>query len=142
MIKLVPLSRNNWERAAELKPADDQQDYLPSNLFSIAQSKFEPTAELFGVYHGTTMVGFAIVCTYSGIPWITRFMIDREHQDKGLGREALAALIQRYVKKPGVTELRTTISSKNAQAEYLFNNMGFVRTGELDDREFVMKLQV
>lgn len=140
MIKLVPLSRNNWERAIALQLADDQKAYMPDNLFSIAQSKFEPTAELLGVYHGTIMVGFIMVCTYSGVPWITRIMIDKDHQGKGLGREAFAAITQRLLKKPGVTEIRTTVSAKNAPAEYLFHSMGFVRTGDLDDKEFVMKL--
>ena len=140
-VKLVPLTRNNWERAVELQPADDQRDFMPSVLHAIAQSRFE-TYDLYGIYVEGVMVGFAMVCYFSLIPWITRFLIDRHHQGKGYGREALAALLQRLLSKPGVSEVRTTVALRNAGAEYLFTTLGFERTGELEGREVVLRLAV
>jgi diamine N-acetyltransferase len=140
-VKLVPLTRNNWERAIELQPAEDQRDFMPSVLHSIAQSRFE-TSDLYGIYLEGTMVGFAMVAYFSLIPWVTRILIDAPHQGKGYGREALAALIYRLLSKPGVSEIRTTVAMRNATAEYLFHSLGFERTGELDGREIVMRLEV
>ncbi len=140
-VKLVPLTRNNWERALELQPAPEQRDFLPSVLHSIAQSRFE-TSDLYGIYVEGVMVGFAMVCYFSLIPWVTRFLIDQHHQGKGYGREALALLLQRLLSKPGVTEIRTTVAARNGGAEYLFTMLGFERTGELEGREIVMRLAV
>ncbi len=142
MIKLIPLSRNNWDHAIALELADDQKDYLPNNLFSIAESKFEPSAELYGLYQESTMIGFAVVCTFSGVPWVTRFMIDKKHQGGGMGRDALTTLVQKLMKKPGVSEVRASIASKNAPAEYMFHSVGFKRTGDVDEREFVMRFEL
>lgn len=139
MIKLVPLSRANWERAVALQVNEDQADYLPSNLFTIAQSRFEP-ADLYGIYLDSTMIGFAAVATYSQVPWITRFMIDKNWQGQGHSHDALQQLVQRLRTKPGTHEIRASISSKNVAAEYLFHSLGFVRTGEIDEREFIMRL--
>lgn len=141
LVKLVPLTRNNWERALELEPADDQRDFLPPVIHAIAQSRFE-TSDLYAVYVEGLMVGFAMVCYFSLIPWITRFLIDRRHQGNGYGREALAALVHRLLSKPGVSEIRTTVALKNAGGEYLFHSLGFQRTGEIDGREIVMRLEV
>lgn len=139
MIELHPLTRFNWEEIAKLKTAEDQIDFLPTNLFSIAQARFEPS-ELFGVYVQEEAVGFIMLCKWAEIYWITRIMIDERHQGNGYGKTALQKIIQYLKNKPGTKEVRTSILHKNAFAEYLFTTAGFERTSRLDDKEFVMKL--
>jgi len=140
MVELRPLTRFNWEEIAALKTAPDQQDFLPSNLFSIAQSRFEPS-ELFGVYVRNEAVGFVMLCKWAEVYWITRIMIAESQQSKGYGKTALEKTLQYLKNKTGLREVRTSILNKNAFAEYLFTSCGFERSERLDDKEFVMKLQ-
>lgn len=142
MLSLVPLSLHNWARAAALQLPEEQQAFLPSNLESIAEANFEPEAELYGIYLEKEMVGFAKVAVYSQVPWITRFMIDEAHQGQGHGTAALAQLVAKLRTRPHVQELRATIAKENAAAELLFARAGFTRAGELDGREFLMKLEL
>jgi diamine N-acetyltransferase len=133
MVQLLPLTRHTWE----LQVAEDQQGYIPANLFSIAQASFEQS-ELFAIYHQNTVVGFLALATYAQIPWVTRIMIDARYQGQGYGKATLAAIVPKLLSRPGVHEVRTSISSSNAAAEYLFAQAGFVRSGDIDEREFVM----
>ncbi|MDX2062458.1 MAG: GNAT family N-acetyltransferase [Bacteroidia bacterium] len=137
MVELLPLTRHTWEQAARLEVAEDQKDYLPSNLFSIAQAYFEES-ELYGIYGEGQLVGFACVCYFSHIPWITRIMVGAQHQGQHYATQALALLVQKLEKKPGVKEIRTTVARGNAAGEYLFAQAGFLRTGDVDEREFAM----
>jgi diamine N-acetyltransferase len=140
VIRLLPLSRTNWEACAQLEPLPEQQGNLPSNLFSIAESAFEPSLEGFAIYDEQTLVGFAMTGTFSQVPWVTRLMIGWEHQGRGLGREALHLLCEKLLTRPGVQELRASVAVKNPGAEYLFYQEGFRRIGEPDSREIVLRL--
>lgn len=137
LIRLLPLTRNNWERALELQLDDSQVDFMPGVLHSIAQSRFEQS-DLYGVYLDKLMIGFICVCWFNNMPWITRILIDKNFQGQGHGRATLQSLLQKLLARPGVDEIRTTVALKNAGAEYLFTKAGFERTGELDGRELVL----
>jgi len=141
MVRLEPLNKMNWHACSQLKVAPDQQKYIPDNLFSIAQAAFEP-CEAFAVFHEETLVGFVLLCCWSDVWWLTRIMIAEAHQGNGYGGQALDKAIEHLRAKPGVTEVRTTIANSNALAEHLFTERGFERTLQLDDKEFVMRLDL
>lgn len=137
-VSLQPLTRFNWEAVANLQVAEEQAEYIPSNLYSIAQSRFEPI-EPFGIYADEEPVGFLAMGKWSDVHWITRVMIDARFQGKGYGKAALNAALQNLKNKTGVDEVRTSIAHPNALAEYLFYSAGFRRAGRLDSKEFLMK---
>ena len=139
-VKLQPITRLNWEQCIALQPEDYQQKYIPSNLFSLAQAHYEH-CEAFGIFCDDKMVGFLMICYFSQVPWITRIMVDKEHQGKGVGAKALKEATEYIKKKAGVYEIRTTIASSNALAEHLFTQAGFKRKGEIDDKEFMMVME-
>ncbi|MEY3443697.1 MAG: hypothetical protein RLZZ519_1978, partial [Bacteroidota bacterium] len=55
-VQIKPLTRFNWEQATSLQLHDYQEDFLPSVLFSIAQSKFENLFP-YGIFEGEELVG-------------------------------------------------------------------------------------
>lgn len=138
-VHISSLDRFNWELALNLDIADDQRGYIPNNLYSIAQSKFED-CHPFGIWMGKTMVGFQMYCHFQGICWISRIMIDRAHQNKGIGKKALVLLIAELRKDFRCKEIRTSFQQQNALAEVLFSGVGFKRIGEAVDGEIVMVL--
>ncbi|MFO0398684.1 MAG: GNAT family N-acetyltransferase, partial [Sphingobacteriia bacterium] len=77
MIRIEPLTIANWERVLSLRVEEEQQKFIPDNLFSIAQAKFEPQSEVLGIYKDQRLVGMMIVAYWAGVYWISRIMIDQ-----------------------------------------------------------------
>ena len=51
-IVLRPIDAHNWREAIRLGVALEQRSFVASNLYSIAESKFEPEAVPMGIYAG------------------------------------------------------------------------------------------
>ena len=137
-VTIRPLNRFNWEVAANLKLHDYQTDFLPDNLYSLAQSKFE-NLEPMGIFAGDEMVGFAMYGNFGGVCWINRIMIDKEHQEKGYGKKAVELILDKLKTRPDCAEIRTSFVRQNALAEYFFGSLGFRRIADGLDGEIVMR---
>jgi diamine N-acetyltransferase len=129
-IELRPINRTNWEEAARLEVAADQSDFIEPNIWSIAESCFYDALTALAIYEGQTLVGFLMwgFSPDDGRPWLYRFMIDRRHQQKGLGKAALALLI-RELRNQGIPELNVGYHRDNAVAEQLYLQAGFQKSG-------------
>jgi diamine N-acetyltransferase len=139
-VTVRPLTRFNWEEATQLRLYDYQEDYLPGVLHTIAQSKYENVFP-HGIFLGDRMVGFIAYGEFSGVCWVSRVLVDRDFQNQGVGRDALAILLERLRKDPKCREIRTSFAKQNALAEYFFGSMGFERLGDGLDDEIIMRLR-
>ena len=66
---LRALTKDNYLRCLQLEVKEDQQDFVASNLQSIADSKVYPELIPQTIYHEDTMVGFLMspaTCLSSG----------------------------------------------------------------------------
>lgn len=142
MIRLEPITRENLRAVTALQTRDDQNAYVATNAFSIAQVYVEPQWLPLAIYHSGQPVGFVLLGreTDTGYDWIIRIMIDQHHQGKGNGRAALLAAIERLRASPDHRETRLSFVHGNAVAEKLYRTAGFQPTGEIDDGEIVMRL--
>ena len=79
---------------------------------------------------------------YDGAAYIAlwRFMIDARHQKCGFGAQALRLLIAHVRTRPGVVSMLLSFVPKDQNPEAFYKRFGFVRTGEEDDGELIMKL--
>jgi diamine N-acetyltransferase len=137
-VTISELTRFNWENALELELHDYQKDFLPEVMYSIAQSKFE-NLHPYGIFLNGTMVGFLMYGIFGGVSWISRIMVDKNHQEKNIGTEALQLILKKLTRHPDSAEIRTSFSHQNALAEYFFTTNGFKRIpGNLGD-EIVMR---
>ncbi|MCB9231254.1 MAG: GNAT family N-acetyltransferase [Bacteroidia bacterium] len=139
-VQLIPLNRFNWEEVISLQPAPGQEEFLPSNLFSIAQSKFDPGCTPLAIQKNDRTVGFAMYCNWNGVCWINRIMVDQESQQQGVGSKALELLVELLTRKKDCAEIRASMAVNNIWAQYLFSNAGFEATGA-DDHEIIMTLK-
>lgn len=137
-ITVRPLNRYNWEEAANLELHDYQSDFMPSNLHSIAQSKYENLTAC-GIFSDDLMVGFVMYGNFSGVFWISRIMVDKAYQEMGFGRSALDKLLGQLKTHPECKEIRTSFVRQNAIAEYFFGQAGFRRIADGLDGEIVMR---
>ena len=85
-VKLEDITEDNWRAVISLELDAEQEDLVASNLYSIAESRFDPDARPRAVYAGKRIVGFLMYDVQSRKASIYRFMIDRKHQGKGYGR--------------------------------------------------------
>jgi diamine N-acetyltransferase len=139
-IQIVPLTRFNWELALEIRLHPEQEAFLPTVSYSLAQSKFEDLHP-FGIMYGDKMAGFIMYGVFGGICWISRLMVDRDFQGKGIGSEALSQMIRHLEHKVRCPEIRTSYSSSNEEAKRLFAIAGFQEINtELGD-EIVARLE-
>ena len=58
-VDLRPVTKENWRECINLKLSADQESFVSSNLFSLAQSKFETCRNPCAIYNDKEeMVGF------------------------------------------------------------------------------------
>ena len=163
MIELRKITWDDWEECMELEVADEQDDFIASNKYSLAQAyigllndKHPPMT--FTIYHNEIMVGFTMFyyqdhkCNdgseYEEKPCYTilRFMIDKKHQGQGLGKQAMTNVLE-YIKTfpyGKATCVHLSYNPKNNVARKLYQSLGFVETGQFtsddEDAEVVAKL--
>jgi len=159
MIDLQPISESNFEDVLELKASEN---LVAPNWFSLAEAYVSlkqamdegelHRAEMpFAILHDEAVVGFAMVTFEDGedvnadgeIFWLSRFMIDEEHQRKGYGRATMQWLIDFAKSKPNGCEAKyfyTSYVPINQDAAKTYADLGFEKTGQMLDGEEVVKL--
>lgn len=139
-VTISELTRFNWEKALELELHDYQKDFIPEVMYSIAQSRFE-NLHPYGIFLNGSMVGFLMYGIFGGMAWISRIMVDKGHQEKNIGTEALQLILNKLKRHPSAAEIRTSFSRQNALAEYFFSSNGFKKIpGNVGD-EIVMRYE-
>ncbi|MDF2485858.1 MAG: spermidine acetyltransferase [Herbinix sp.] len=142
MILLKPVDEKNFEEVIELKVSKDQESFVASNVFSIAQAKVLPECIPLAIYADEELVGFTMYaldredkeyCIY-------RIMIDSKYQSKGYGRSAMEALINLIKADTEHHILLISFEPENERAKVLYESLGFVPEGRMIENEVIYKL--
>jgi diamine N-acetyltransferase len=141
-INLQPLTEDNWIECINLTVTDEQSDadFVAPNLYSIAQTRFEPTWVPLVIYYDDTMVGFVM---YDAADYeIVRLMIDKDHQGQGYGRAAMERLLERFEDEYAHPSTLTSFVPGNTVAERLYLSLGFQKTGEIKEGEIIVDVRL
>ncbi|HEY8559363.1 MAG TPA: GNAT family N-acetyltransferase [Pyrinomonadaceae bacterium] len=143
-ITLREITPANFKECINLKVGAAQSAFVASNLMSIAQSKIYPTYNPAAVYAGDEMVGFAMfgLDEDDGRYYLGRIMIDERCQGKGYGRAAVLAVIEKLRENPDCRAIYLSFVPGNTSAETLYKSVGFEATGEINEGEIVMRLDL
>ena len=144
-ISLQEITEETWEQCVKLKVRSDQEHFIASNVFSLAQSKYVPGLLPLAVYDDQTMVGFVMYNEQPFEPgkyFIYRVMIGAAFQGKGYGRATMHALTERVKALPNCQEIVLSYEPENTVAERLYESLGFRKTGEIFEGEVVSSLKV
>lgn len=139
-VRLVVLTAEMLNECAGLRVRDDQQVFVDSNLYCIAECALTPSLRPFAIYAGETMVGLVvtgILAQERGL--IQHMMIDERHQGRGYGEAALGEAV-RVLCEQGCRAIELTYWPDNPAAR-LYARFGFVATGQVRDDEPVMALR-
>ena len=131
-LSLREITKDNWQTCIALRVTKKQIPYIPSNIFSLAESKFLPERVPLGIFDGEEMVGL-VVCSYSpeiGRAWIHRIMIDQDHQNKGYSRATMQKILQRLTRIPGCKLIGADWRPGNSNLEKCYASFGFQKTAQ------------
>lgn len=132
MIYLKSIDQSNWEDCIELKVKQEQQSYIASNLYSIAESKIFPHLKIKSIYCNETLIGFAMygIDSDDGNYWIYRFMIDERFQGHGYGKTAMKLIILDIEGRNDCTDvIWLGYQPENEQGRRLYASVGFEEVG-------------
>lgn len=126
----------------------EQQRFVASNAVSLAQALFHEEAWFRAIYVGESPAGFVMLYDESlrnpppADPDVTlwRFMVAAKYQRQGVGRSALAQVIEHVRGKNVFSTLRTSYVPGPNCPEPFYASLGFKPTGELDENEIVLEL--
>ena len=157
MIKLRKITDDNAGELLDLELSENQKSYVASNLDSLATAYICMTnggyVNTYAIYADDTMVGFIM---YGFLPvdyddtygedcyYLWRFMIDKNHQGNGYGKQAILQVIDEIKQMPhGKADYcYTQYEPNNAVVKKLYESLDFVETGQIDEDELVARLKL
>ena len=142
-VKLMKIVRDNFHDVIELELEEAQEKHLPSNVYSIAESTLSPLFHPRAICVNDKVVGFTMYqfgeigafdedeCT------IWRFMIDRHHQNTGVGTMAMGLLLEEIKAHKRCKLVDIYYDPLNLAAKKLYANHGFKEVGDRDDGDVI-----
>ena len=135
-LSLQPIIKQNYESVCELDVTEEQEDYVASNMWSIVESKFNEGYETRAIYQDAEPVGFFMWVKESNHKVsIWRFMVDKNHQNKGFGRKALELALNEIKQESNIKVIEICYNPSNPVAKDFYSSFGFNEVGMDDDNE-------
>ena len=131
-VELREITAETVRTICGLEVAEEQRDYVAPVAISIAQAHFEPRATFRAIYAGNEPVGF-LLWRDDDKPdsaYLWRFMIDRRHQGKGYGRDALEQAFA-MLKTRGITTLSASVVRGEHSPLGFYLSIGFIEANEV-----------
>lgn len=145
MISLRKVDKENFGKVVGMKLVNGGEEFVASNVYSLAQAwLFYEEARPFAIYKDEEIIGFMMLEWYekgreAGI-W--RFMIAEEQQGKGYGTEAMKVAIEMIKAEDKFDYISLSYVPGNEAGQHVYEKLGFKATGEIDDGEIIMKLDL
>lgn len=143
-VTLQEITEQTLSAILRLEVADHQKKFVASNAVSIAQAYFSKNAWFRAIYAGETPVGFVMlhIDETKSEYFLWRFMIDRQQQGQGYGRQALLKIIEYVRGLPGAQEFFLSYVPEAGGPLPFYQKLGFVETGDWEEGEKIMKLSL
>jgi diamine N-acetyltransferase len=141
-IRLQDVNDSNWRDCADLQLAEEEKKYISSNVYAIAEWKFETESVFKAIYAGTELVGMLAYYLHDGehgcFYWLYHLMIQEKYQGNGYG-EAAVKLAVNEMHQLGAIEIRTMYMPGNIRSQNLFKKIGFEEIGILDGGDIFLR---
>ena len=144
VVSLREVTADTLRSILRLKVSPQQEQFVADNATSIAQAHFEPKAWFRAIYADETPVGFVMLYDDIEKPeyFLWRYMIDGRYQGLGFGRQALLQVIDIVRGRPRATEMLLSYVPAEGSPEPFYAGLGFINTGDVEDGENVMRLEL
>ena len=146
-VTLEQVNASNFINCFHLELAPVQEHFVSHPIRSLAQAYvYRDQCTPFAIVHETAIVGYVMVIyddeeeTYN----IWHLMVDRRQQGKGYGKAAMDACLD-YIRQKPFGESDTvllTCHKDNSIALRLYEQLGFVPTGNVEEDELELALSL
>lgn len=143
MIHLIPVTKDNFFTALDMKITEDQYKYLFPVERSLAECYVNENYHPYIIFNEEIPVGFVLLSWIKEKNYykVIRFMIDKRYQRQGLGTAAMKAIIQ-FFKDLGATKIVLSHEIENPYPARVYLSVGFKYTGEIVGIEKMMELDL
>jgi diamine N-acetyltransferase len=147
-IVLKDVTKDNFSAIGALEVSAEQNKFLASNLYSLAEASFYAEHRPRAIYDDDTLVGFLMYShnrpddqpEYCDI---FRFMIDRRHQGQGAGAQAMARVLEEIQQIESVARITICYLPSNTKARNFYAGFGFEEVDEDEaSGEMVAEIQL
>lgn len=151
-VTLKPVTAENWRALIKLKVREDQNGFVASNLYSIAEAQFgfEEGGHWdlypFGAYVNDEPLGFAMYgfnikhSRFQAL--IFRLMVDEKFQGRGYGRAIMQQVLDVLRADKRVKNIGISYEPENEVARKLYASLGFVEPGGMIGDEVLAVLNL
>lgn len=143
-ITLEAVDKGNRAAILALELAPEQQGFVASNAESLAEARRDDEAVARAVVAAGRVVGFLMYSAPDDEDEaiIYRFMIDRREQGRGLGRAAVARVLEEIAGLGHIHRVSICYEPENEAARRLYGSFGFVEKGLDEDDEMIAVLEL
>ena len=135
-ISIRKIDENNNQDVLNLKIKPEQQDYIESVADCLKEAHELSLWRPVGLYDQNQLIGFAMYGLWheknQKRVWLDRFLIDKQYQGKGYGKQFLDVLLTHIFDEYGCHEIYLSLYDDNDHALKLYQQIGFVMNGEKD----------
>ena len=152
IVSLREITPDNRPSIEDLQVSADQARFVDGVQASLEEAAtYAVPPWIRAIYAGGTPVGFIMLADDDPTcPWrfyLWRMLIDARFQGRGFGRAAIDQLVEYVRTRPDAEQLVTSVATYDDQRDdgsplEFYLRCGFERTGELHDREVVLRLRL
>ena len=118
------------------------EEFVASNALSIVQSVYENGWVIKAIEHEGELIGFTMFGFNEEEDFyeLCRIMIDREHQNKGYGTQAIRMILEEMKARFGCGEVYLSTDPENARGKHVYEKVGFRSEHRMVDDEELFKI--
>ena len=137
MIRLAPITEDNWFEAASLSVKDSQKGFVAPAIGILARGYVyrDCNARVFAIENDGVIVGLALVREFTDEPLgydLQQFLIDARYQGEGFGSAALSLILEELRKEGHFNHVEVCVKKADAEAIRLYEKYGFIDSGYID----------
>ncbi len=148
VLNVRPVAADNADALMALDVLPGQRRFVAPVVRSLAQTAYAPAGRPLGLYLGDMPVGFMLLYDArldkdepAQQLYVWRLMIDARHQRLGLGRQAMAWVIDE-ARRLGLREVGLSHVLQPGHPGPFYEKLGFTYTGKIDEGEHKMLLRL
>lgn len=128
------IDKSNYWDCISLTIDDSQEGFVADNKQSLVEAAYETGLYTLGIYLEETMIGFILYDYDETFPgWsMSRFMIGKQFQGKGYGKQAAIEFIEYFKSKHNADKLYISVSLENMVARKMYSSIGFTEIKEVE----------
>ena len=141
-VGLVEVTRENVEAVCRLRVAPRQERLVTPAAQTVAEAKcYAPGALLRAITFHDQPVGVVWVQTDEPVPYLVRFMVDADWQGDGIGRQAVALVLDE-LRAMGLGAVELSYVPVPDGPERFWLACGFQPTGRMHGEETLLRMDL